>query len=317
MNRNLPVWYLCVLMLTLLLLVSCKKKQEENSIVKPTSAECPIGTIPSEFSDIDPSAKTYPLPKGFFNEFIKYAHQYEGTHITIPSQTPEEWVLLYRENAPANQELWLVQSADKDWTYLVVTAGQHVRDALPIAVDLATPGDVIESEIWTWQREEDGAFLVTKHYEKRPNAKDTTQHQIHTDAVERYVMSEVGQFKCIPLRQIEGTPYQAVILFNLSSDRPEKWFDVMNDIAPYCEDNNYYFVVIASAQEDLHKVDILDYQSNFITTVDISQLVEDMEQGIVLLQNGAEPRVENFSSTEGYLQMKIRNYFNSNSNLNL
>lgn len=317
MNRNFPLWCLCALIITMLLLVSCKKKQEYNPIVKPSKDECPIGTIPNDFSDIDPSAKTYPLPKDFFNEFTKYAHQYEGTRITISSKLPEEWVLLYRETAPVNQELWLVQSVDKDWTYLVVTAGQHVRDALPIAVDLATPGDVIESEIWTWHREEDGAFLVTKQYDKRPNAKDTTQHQIHNEAVERYVMSEMGQFKCIPVSQTEGTPYQAVILFNLASERPEKWFDVMNELAPYCEENNYYFVVIASATEDLHKVDILDYQNNYIATVDISQLVEDVEQGIVILQNGAEPRVVNFSTTEGYLQMKIRNYFNSNSNLNL
>jgi hypothetical protein len=62
---------------------------------------------------------------------------------------------------------------------------------------------------------------------------------------------------------------------------------------------------------------IEDYQLNYITTVDISQLVENAEQGLILMQNGAEPRVENYSDNERYLQMKIRNYFNSISNINL
>ncbi len=316
MNRNIPTWSLCVMFFTMLLLVSCKDKSIQQQEAKKKSAECPIGTIPNDYSEIDPSAKTYPLPKDFYNDFIKYARQYEGTPLTISAQLPEEWNLLYRETVPVNKELWLIQSVDKDWTYLLVTEGQHVRDALPIAVDLATPGDVIETEVWTWSRDEDGAFFVSKHYEIRPNAKDTTQHQRTLDAVDRYVVSETGQFKCTPQLQSEGTPYKAVILFNLASEKPDKWFDVINEIAPYCEDNNYYFVLVASASEDLHQIEIQDYQSNFITTVDISQWVNDMEQGVVILQNGFEPRVENFSATEGYLEMKIRNYFNSN-NINL
>ena len=317
MNRNIPVWSLCVMVFTMLLMVSCKEKPSINPVVKKKTAQCPIGTIPNDFSELDPAAKTYPLPDGFFNDFVKYAQQYEGTHLTIAAQLPEKWHLLCRETVPGNKELWLVRSDDKDWTYLLVTDGQHVRDALPIAVDLATPGDVIETEVWTWHRDDDGAFFVSKNYEIRPNANDTTQHQRKLEAIDRYVVGETGQFKCTPQRQVEGTPYKAVILFNLASEKPDKWFDVINEIAPYCEDNNYYFVVVASAAEDLHRVEIQDYQSNYIATVDISQWVSDMEHGVVIVQNGAEPRVENFSATEGYLEMKIRNYFNSINNINL
>lgn len=317
MKHNWPVCTLIMMAFSILLLTSCKEKSVQPTGQPKQDAECPVSTIPTDFSDLDPAAKTYALPEGFFNEFLKYAFQYEGTRVTIPAQLPEEWNLLYREPLPASQELWLVQSADKDWTYLLVTAGQHVRDAVPVALDLASTGALIESEVWSWHRDEDGAFFVSKLYEKRPDARDTTQRQRRIEALDRYVVSESGQFKCTPQSLAEGTPYQAVILFNMAAERPDTWYDVMNSIAPYCEENNLYFVTVASANEDLHHVVIEDYQLNYITTVDISQLVENAEQGLILMQNGAEPRVENYSDNERYLQMKIRNYFNSISNINL
>lgn len=317
MNRYRWVCTLGIVAISILLLGSCKKRVTPPVEQPRASAECPLSTIPSDFADLDASTPTYPLPKAFFNDFMKYAQQYEGTHITIPAQLPQDWVLLCREPLPASQELWLIQSVDKDWTYLLVTAGQHVRDALPVALDLASPGDVIESEVWTWHRDEDGAFLVTKHYVKRPDANDTTQHQRKLEALDRYVVSESGQFKCTPQSLTEGTPYQAVILFNLASERPDSWYDMMSSIAPYCEENNIYFATVASASEDLHHVVIEDYQLNYITTIDLAPLLDNVEQGLVLIQNGAEPRVESYSDNERYLQMKIRNYFNSTSNKNL
>ena len=302
---------------SVLLLVSCKDKSVQPLSQVKRAAECPVSTIPTDFSDLDASLPTYPLSDGFFNEFIKYATQYEGTHVTIPAKLPEEWVLLYREPLPASQELWLVQSVDKDWTYLLVTAGQHVRDAVPVAVDLASTGAVIESEVWSWHRDEDGAFLVSKHYEKRPDARDTTQRQRKFEAIERYVVNEAGQFVFSRQSLAEGTPYQAVILFNMASERPDTWYDVMNSLAPYCEENNIFFVTVASASENLHQVVIEDYQLNYITTVDIDSLVKKADHGIILMQNGAEPRVENYSDNDRYMQMKIRNYFNSLNNINL
>ena len=320
MNCNRSIYALMVVLFSVLLL-SCKKNNEQNpdqpgigGSMKPVEA-CPLSTIPTDFSDIE-NAKTYPLPSGFFNEFIKYASKYEGTHITITAQIPEEWSLLYREPWAASQELWLVQSNDKNWVYLLVTAGQHVRDAVPVALDLASPGAVIELEKWNWHRGEDGAFLVSKHYEKRPDARDTTQRQCKTESLERYVVSETGQFQYTPLKQSEGTPYQAVIFFNMSTDKPDSWYDVEGVIVPYCEDNNYYFVMVSST-DDLHNVVIADYIGNYITTVDISKLVENEDCGIIMIQNGTAPRVESYSDNGNYLQMLIRKYFNSTSNINL
>lgn len=317
MKYNRSVSILFMMVFSILLLSSCKDRSMQPAGPSKADAECPVSTIPTDFADLDPSAKTYDLPDGFFNEFFKYAFQYEGTKVTIPAQLPKEWKLLYREPLPASQELWLVQSEDKDWTYLLVTAGQHVRDAVPVALDLASTGALIESEVWSWHRDEDGAFLVSKLYEKRPDARDTTQRQRRIEALDRYVVSESGQFKCTPQSLVEGNPYQVVILFNKASERPDTWFDVMNAIAPYCEENNFYFVTVASANEDLHHVVVEDYQLNYVTTVDIAQLVGNTEQGLILMQNGVEPRVENYSDNERYLQMKIRNYFNSISNINL
>ena len=317
MKHNRLVCTIVMMTFSILFLSSCRDKSIHPVQQTKPAAECPVSTIPTDFSDLDPAAKTYPLPEDFFNEFLKYALQYEGTHVTIPAQLPKEWVLLCREPLPASQELWLVQSEDKDWTYLLVTAGQHVRDAVPVAIDLASTGALIESEVWSWHRDEDGAFLVSKLYEKRPDARDTTQRQRRIEALDRYVISETGQFKCTPQSLTEGTPYQAVILFNMASERPDTWYEVLNSLAPYCEENNLYFVTVASASEDLHHVVIEDYQLNYVTTVDITQLVESTEQGIILMQNGAEPRVENYSDNERFLQMKIRNYFNAINNINL
>jgi hypothetical protein len=307
---------LIVVIFSTLLLLGCKDKPVQSVVSQKRPAECPISTIPTDFSDLEASAKTYPLPDGFFNEFIKYANQYEGTQITIPAQLPQEWSLLYREPLPASQELWLVQSNDKDWIYLLVTAGQHVRDAVPVAVDLASTGAIIESEVWTWHRDEDESFIVTKHYEKRPDARDTTQQQRNTIAVDRYVVSESGQFQCIPQQQCEGTLYQAVIFFNMSSEKPDTWYDVESVIVPYCEENNYFFVMVSPSTADFHNVAIQDYQGNLVDSVDISQWIENEECGIILIQNGVEPRVESYSDNGKFLQMKIRNYFNSISNIN-
>lgn len=317
MKHNWLVSILIMMVFSVLLLSSCKHEPVQPLSQPKANAECPISTIPTDFSDLDSETKTYPLPEGFFQEFIKYAFQYEGTHVTISAQLPEEWKLLYREPLPASQELWLVQSADHDWTYLLVTAGQHVRDAVPVALDLASTGALIESEVWSWHRDEDGAFIVSKRYEKRPDVRDTTQHQRRIEALDRYVVSEAGQFKCTPQSLAEGTPYQVVILYNLAPERPDTWYDVMSSIAPYCEENNLYFVTVAAATEDLHHVIIEDYQLNYIATVDIAELVANTDHGIVLMQNGAEPRVENYSDNERYLQMKIRNYFNAINNINL
>ena len=198
MKHNRLVSILIMMVFSVLLLSSCKHEPVQPLSQPKANAECPISTIPTDFSDLDSETKTYPLPEGFFQEFIKYAFQYEGTHVTIPAQLPEEWKLLYREPLPASQELWLVQSADHDWTYLLVTAGQHVRDAVPVALDLASTGALIESEVWSWHRDEDGAFIVSKRYEKRPDVRDTTQHQRRIEALDRYVVSEAGQFKCTP-----------------------------------------------------------------------------------------------------------------------
>ena len=108
MKHNWLISILIMMVFSVLLLSSCKHEPVQPLSQPKANAECPISTIPTDFSDLDSETKTYPLPEGFFQEFIKYAFQYEGTHVTIPAQLPEEWNLLYREPLPASQELWLV-----------------------------------------------------------------------------------------------------------------------------------------------------------------------------------------------------------------
>lgn len=305
-------------LLTVLALLSASCKHENNSIeITHPKAECPMGNIPNDAALVDENAQTYALYDGFANDFAKFAIQYEGVHLHLKAQLPNEWELLYREPLPANQELWLVKSADKDWTYLLITAGERIRDAVPIGLDLASTGKIIESETWTWNRDESGAFIVSKHYEKCPDVSDTTQHQCEIDAVDRYVVGTSGLFECTPVLEADGPQYQLVVLYNLTSTLPDGWYDVMNNLAPFCEENGFYFTTVNAKSDDLHNVPVEDYELNFITTVDISSLVQNNEQGLVLMDNGFEPKTEHFSENVRFLQMKITNYFNSNKKQNL
>ncbi len=298
----------------LLLATACKREEKEALVVMEKPDTCPISTIPDSLSLVPSDVQTYPLPSGFLTEFLKRAQQYEGVHVHLASQLPQEWSLLYREPLTSNQELWMVRSDDGDWTYLVIAVGEHVRDVVPVAVDLASTGAIIESEKWSWTRDASGAFLVYKHYEKRPDFRDTTQRQCDIYAVDRYLVGTSGLFECSPMTLSEGPEYQLAVLYTTTENLPDTWFDVINDLAPYCEENNIIFLTL-TASDNFRQVDVEDYQMNPVVTLDLSRFVQNDEAGIILMSSSQEPQVENYSGNTRFLQMKIRNYFNNIINL--
>lgn len=316
MKKSLRNLLFSLFVATLFLSAACKRTDSRDDSVQQNSV-CPMGNIPTETSLIDEDTKTYPLPVDFMTEFLKHARQYEGTQVHLNATLPDQWHLLYREPLPASQELWLVRSEDKDWMYLLITAGDHIRDAVPVGVDIASTGTIIESERWTWKRDESGAFIVNKHYEKRPDFRDTTQRQCEIDAVDRYLVGTSGLFECTQMNISEGPAYQLVILYNTSATLPVSWEDVVNELEPYCEENGIFFVTLTSPSDDFRHVEVQDYEMNYITTVDISSLVQMDDQGLVFLQNGQEQQTLNYSDNARFLQMKIRNYFQINNNINL
>jgi hypothetical protein len=104
------------------------------------------------------------------------------------------------------------------------------------------------------------------------------------------------------------------VLYTTTENLPDTWFDVINDLAPYCEENNIIFLTL-TASDNFRQVDVEDYQMNPVVTLDLSRFVQNDEAGIILMSSSQEPQVENYSGNTRFLQMKIRNYFNNIINL--
>lgn len=308
--KKLPVYLSLVALL--LLVSSCKKninQQVDDTIIE----EYPAIVITDTLSG-NTSMKLYALKEDFVQRFLSVADEYQGTKVIMRTQLPTEWGLIGVERLPQGRELWLLQSQNREWTYLVITSGsgtQRILDVAPIGLDLARDENkALERELWTWKRDDDGSFVVEKNYDWKKSIADATQANAsnyvkRNFAIDRYIIGDMGRFECFAENLQDTVPYKVVVLYNAAHSEVENWDETTDMLEAFCEDNNFYY---AEVIDEFNSVLVQDYTMNDIVTLDITSQMAPDSVGMILYQNGKEPKQMKLRSVE-YLQMEIRKFF--------
>jgi len=298
------------------LLVFFAACREKNTDVSQTDEQCnnyPVITISDDYSGkVD--CPLYALSDDFVRNFIANAEDYDGTKITIHTDFPEEWGLIGIERMPQGRELWMLQSLNREWTYLVVTSGsgtQRIVDAIPIGLDLANDDErTLEREVWQWNRDEEGAFIVEKSYEWKKSiegaqtmkSNDYVRSEFSRD---KYIINDMGRFECFPMNISDTLPYKVVVLYCGKGTETEDWDEKAEYIEAFCEEQDIYY---AAVKQNYKQVKIQDYFSNDVLTLDITPEMTADSVGMILYQNGKAPKHINLRGI-AYLQMEIQKYF--------
>lgn len=250
----------------------------------------------------------YDLTDEFVEAFLQSADNFEGTPMTMQVNRPQEWGMVGWEQLPEGKELWLVQSKNREWTYLVITSGagtQRIKDLILIGLDVATGGvDYNERELWTWKRDDDG-FIVDKYYEMKRDVRDTASANKTTHVQDKYVIGNMGLFEYIPLIKEDTSNYQAVIAYDDCLETLEEWAEVLRELEPYCEEHNIFF---KTATCNFKNVGIQDYKMMDVANFDITPYMSEGKAGLVLIAAGNQP-IALTPDDPDYLKKKINKYF--------
>jgi len=265
----------------LILFLACNhstlQKYTEES---PEAIEFPVGYIAQKMAtNLTDTIKLYPLPEEFLENFLKTCLQYEGTHPSVATDFPKEWGVVMVERLPEGRELYQIQSYTREWIYLAITSGFgtiRILDILPVAVNLAIQSkDILESEIWTAERDMDGRFSVTKKYEWVRSLENVSQQEYDANpqnyirsktVIDKYIINDSYRFERIIAEDI---PNYSAVLFYYKDERPENWEDVAELIQAFCED---YSIIFAVVHENFNTFPLIDYKFNFIAILRIACL---------------------------------------------
>lgn len=302
----------------ILLLIGCKT-DDTKSI--PTDndetpiIEYPISIIPSRLeTQLTDNQKLYPISKTFLQDFLDMAHQYQGQTWTIKNDLPKDWGVICVEGIADERELYLLQSENREWMYLVITAGygsERIIDVLPVSVNFAIQNEeILETEKWICKRSEDGLFQVEKNYEwVRSVNSDTIEVSKLSDynrtsyLIDCYKINEMSRFELV---ETETEPdYKAVVFYYKKDAKPEEWDDYIPIVQSYCEENQIPFVEV---NQNFEQVLIRDFELNEIKTIDITPYLSATGSGMILLKKGKEPKSEIFGNYDR-MRVEVKRYF--------
>ncbi len=306
-----------LIFLLLFVMNGCKNRPSDVKSEEEKQVEYPSMLIPDEIkASISDDATLYPLSEDFLRNFLHKAQDYQGEHVKAKTEFPTDWGALFIEPWTEGRELWLLQSVDREWIYLVITSGmgtQRILDLMPVAVNLAVQHqDVLETEIWTTRRESDGAFVIQKDYEwiKSVNddvIKDTTldinEFQQKRSVVDVYYINELSRFDFI--EKVPEKEYSAVIFYYDRELKPEEWDDYIPILQSYCEERD---IIHQEVYSDYNNVKVLDFMINEVAQLDITPYVAVSDAGMVMIKNGETPKHVNFGSYER-MSVEIKRYF--------
>jgi hypothetical protein len=240
--------------------------------------------------------------------------QYEGTHPVITTEFPNEWGVVLVERLSEGRELYQIQSQNREWIFLVITSGygtQRILDLLPVAANLANQTqDILETEIWTTEREVDGLFSVTKKYEWKRSLEKVTQQEYETDPqnyfrtqtiTDKYFINNLYHFEKI---NTEEVPDYSAVIFYYKNEKPEDYEDVVPMLQAFCED---YSILFAEVKNNFNQLELYDYKNNYITTLDIAPYV-DLQAGFIFMKKDGNSKTVPFGSYER-LKIEIQRYF--------
>ena len=168
MNRK-PLTYIIAICLAVLL-TNCHSKGNDQISDGEESVIYPMEMIRVTLTANVHDQKTlYPLQENVLETFLEKAGDFQGKKWTAKVDFPKEWGVECVERLPEGRELWLLQSENREWRYLITTSGfgtQRILDVLPVAINIANQqNENLETEKWQTVRLADGQFRTTKEYE--------------------------------------------------------------------------------------------------------------------------------------------------------
>jgi hypothetical protein len=312
MKKKIPVFTLIILFL----LIACNSSQQSQPVVDVQDpVEYPVGYIAQYLStDLYDTTDLYSLQEEFIENFMQMHTQYDGTHPLMITEFPQEWGVVLVERLPEGRELYQIQSLSREWIFLVITSGygtQRILDVLPVAVNLANQTqDILETEIWTTDREIDGTFSVIKRYEWKRSLEKVTQQEYEDNPKEyfntqtitdKYFINDFYRFERIV---DEDVPDYSVVIFYYKDEKPEDYEEVVPMFHAFCED---YEVLFTEVRDQFNQLDLYDYKLNYIITLDIRSYM-DLQEGFIFMKKGESPKTVPFGSYER-LKIEVKRYF--------
>ena len=314
MKMNTLNFYIA-LFLGAFLLASCTFQQPKPLVEIMEPIEYPVGYIAQNIST-NPSdiQELYALPEEFLENFANVHTQYEGTHPTVATDFPKEWGVVLVERLPEGRELYQIQSQNREWVFLVITSGygtQRILDVLPVAVNLVNQTqEILETEIWTTERETDGTFSVQKKYEWVRSIENVSQKEYEENPqnflrsktiTDKYFINDFFRFERVATEDI---PDYSVVVFYYKDEKPDDWDDNVSMLQAFCEDHILLFAV---AHENFNQIALYDYKYNYITDLDITPYM-NLQEGVVFMKKGENPKAVPFGSYER-MKIELKRYF--------
>ena len=255
--------------------------------------------------------------KRFWNPFWKKPNIFKGKKWTAKVVFPEKWGVECVERLPEGRELWLLQSENREWRYLITTSGfgtQRILDVLPVAMNIANQRDEnLETEKWQTLRLPNGEFRTSKAYEWIHSVSNATKQDFinnpekyhrKSNLVEQFFINDEGRFEIS--ENVDTLPdYNAVIFYFNPNDKPELWDETIPQLQAFCEENGILFEEVSG---NYNRVIVRDYELTFSLETDILPYIDPASSGMVMMRKNETPKDIHFGSFE-YMQMEIRRYF--------
>jgi len=311
MKKNQPF----LLLVLVFFFASCNTFKQK-PVEEPTElVEYPVGYIAQYINtNLSDSQELLPLSGDFSENFMKMHTQYEGTHPTVATEFPKEWGVVLVERLPEGRELYQIQSKNREWIYLVITSGygtQRILDVLPVAVNLANQTQkVLETEIWTTERESNGTFVISKKYEWVHSVENISQAEYEANPqnflrmktiIDKYFINNLCRFEKIIT---DDTPDYSAVIFYYKDEKPENWDDNVSMLQAFCED---YSLLFEEIHENFDRVALYDYKLNYIAELDITPYI-DLTEGVIFMKKGENPKTVPFGSYER-MKIELKRYY--------
>ncbi len=322
MKKNHLTAFLCFTLI--FLLTNCLSRRNNQNDSPEESVIYPMEVIRDTlFADVHSQTTLYPIQEEVLESFLEKSRDFQGKKWSAKADFPKEWGVECVERLPEGRELWLVQSENREWNYLVVTSGfgtQRILDVLPVAVSIANQRDEeLETEIWQTLRTVDGQFRTTKEYEwihsvskatKQDFIRDPEKFHRKSKVVEQFFINDQGRFEKSEI--VDTLPdFNAVIFFFNANEKPEMWDATVPQLQAFCEENGILYEEVSSGYD---RVTVRDLELTFAVEADITPYVDVTGSGMVMMRKEEVPKTVNFGSFE-YMQMEIRRYFKVRSEL--
>lgn len=268
-------------------------------------------------ADVHSQTTLYPLQEEVLESFLEKAQHFQGKKWTAKVVFPEKWGVECVERLPEGRELWLLQSENREWRYLITTSGfgtQRILDVLPVAMSIANQRDEnLETEKWQTLRLPNGEFHTSKAYEWIHSVSNATKQDFinnpekyhrKSNLVEQFFINEEGRFEVS--ENVDTLPdYNAVIFYFNPNDKPELWDETIPQLQAFCEENGILFEEVSC---NYNRVIVRDYELTFSLETDILPYIDPASSGMVMMRKNETPKDIHFGSFE-YMQMEIRRYF--------